>query len=67
MMYNRESIKDWSLLKYLKAHEKYDMLINTISHKSERLLKLMDLLVMDGSLIDVRNEMRMKIITLKKD
>lgn len=66
LMYNRKSIKDWSLLKYLRAHDKYEMLVNTISHKSERLLKLMDLLVIDGSLIDVRNEMRMKIITLNK-
>ncbi len=66
MMYNRDSIKDWSLLKYLRAHDKYEMLVNTISHKSGRLLKLMDLLVIDGSLKDVRNEMRMKIITLNE-
>ena len=66
MMYNRESIKYWSLLKFLRVHEKYEMLVATISHKGERLLKLMDILVIDGSLLDVKNEMRMKIITLKK-
>jgi hypothetical protein len=66
LMYNPESIKDWSLLKFLRAHDRYEMILKTISHKTERLSKLMDLLVMDGSLIEVKNDMRMKLITLEK-
>ncbi|MBK8503722.1 MAG: hypothetical protein IPL46_16825 [Saprospiraceae bacterium] len=66
LIYNTESIKDWSLLKFLRAHDRYEMILKTISHKTERLSKLMDLLVMDGSLIEVENDMRMKLITLNK-
>ena len=51
----------------MMVHKKYERLVNTISHKQARLTKLMDLLVIDGSLIDVPNEMRMKIIILKEE
>lgn len=63
-MQNRNCIKEWSLIQFLRTKDKYENLINTISHRTERLTKLMDLLVIEGKLIDEPNEMREKIITL---
>lgn len=65
-MQNRSCIKDWSLIQFLRTKDKFENLMKTISHRTERLSKLMNLLVIEGKLIDEPNEMRNKIITLNQ-
>lgn len=61
-MQNRDSIKEWSLIQFLRTKGGCKSLVATIAHRTERLSKLMDLLVMDGKLVDEPNDMRVKMI-----
>ena len=66
LMFNREAINPRSLIQFLKAKSRFEPIIKTISDNLQNLERIMDLLVIEGSLLDIENKLRMKIITLNK-
>ncbi len=64
MMFNTEAINSDSLSKYLHAKSKNPEPNQNELYESKTLDKLLDLLVIDGFLLEDSNKLRMKILTI---
>jgi len=66
LMQNKRALNSDSLYKFIHERKEYEQLVKVIAGKQNNLERMINLLVIDGRLIDIDNELRMKIITLEE-